>query len=597
MPTLEFKGKPFVYSHHLSVPFRELIVDPKKSCPGGKKASLDDNLIIHGDNLEALKALLPRYAGKVDVIYIDPPYNTGNEGWAYNDAVNSPLMKQWLGKIVDRDDLERHDKWLCMMWPRLELLRELLSPSGAIFASIEDTEQAALLEIMREIFGNDRLLATLPIVNNLKGRNDKGNFARAHEYVVAFANPQFTLLGLPLTQKQAAAFKHKDERGELYAIRDMRKRGGADTREERPNLFYPVYFNAEGFGASLERTSKSAFKVLPMKSDGSEGCWKWGKEKAGANLSILSMSKGRQGSKGVGYRLYLNPDAQPGGPDVLDDEDAWDEEAEEPIERVAKPKSFWWGPELSTDGAGKQLKAIMQGAKDFSFEYPKPVALIERIVLMAAQKNGIILDSFAGSGTTAHAVLAANRRDGGSRKFILVETEDYADTLTAERVRRIIKGVPKAKDEALKKGFDGSFTYCELGDPIDLEKFFAGKGAPSYEQVARYVIFTATGASVADLPKGPRADWFAGEAGGFRVHLVYKPDLAFMRGNDAALTREMAQTVSKAAKGKKSGGDKPVLVYAAQKFLSQKELSELGITFCQLPYAVYRILGDAPDAA
>jgi adenine-specific DNA-methyltransferase len=121
MPTLEFKGKPFVYSHHL---------------PGGKKASLDDNLVIHGDNLEALKALLPRYAGKVDVIYIDPPYNTGNEGWAYNDNVNSPLMKEWFGKVVDQDDLERHDKWLCMMWPRLTLLKELLSPRGVLFISI-----------------------------------------------------------------------------------------------------------------------------------------------------------------------------------------------------------------------------------------------------------------------------------------------------------------------------------------------------------------------------------------------------------------------------------------------------------------------------
>lgn len=141
MPTLDFKGKPFVYSHHLSVPFREMVVDAKKSLvPKGGEPSLDDNLIIHGDNLEALKALLPRYAGKVDVIYIDPPYNTGNEGWAYNDAVNSPLMKEWLGKVVDKEDLERHDKWLCMMWPRLQLLWELLKPSGSIWISCDDAE-------------------------------------------------------------------------------------------------------------------------------------------------------------------------------------------------------------------------------------------------------------------------------------------------------------------------------------------------------------------------------------------------------------------------------------------------------------------------
>src|SRR5262249_54711933 len=154
MPTLEFKAKPFVYSHHLSVPFRELVIDSTKSLPGGKKASLDDSLIIHGDNLEALKALLPRYAGKVDVIYIDPPYNTGSEGWAYNDNVNSPLMKEWLGKVVDRDDLERHDKWLCMAWPRLALLRELLAETGIIFVSIDDNELHSLRCLMDEFFGD-----------------------------------------------------------------------------------------------------------------------------------------------------------------------------------------------------------------------------------------------------------------------------------------------------------------------------------------------------------------------------------------------------------------------------------------------------------
>jgi adenine-specific DNA-methyltransferase len=185
MPTLEFKGKPFVYSHHLSVPFRELTVDAKKSFPGGKNASLDDNLIIHGDNLEALKALLPRYAGKIDVIYIDPPYNTGKEDWAYNDRVNSPLMKEWLGKVVDRDDLERHDKWLCMMWPRLMLLRELLSPSGIIFVSIDDNELHALRCVLGEIFGEGDWVGTI-IWKNVTDNNPT-NISVEHEYIVCFA--------------------------------------------------------------------------------------------------------------------------------------------------------------------------------------------------------------------------------------------------------------------------------------------------------------------------------------------------------------------------------------------------------------------------
>jgi adenine-specific DNA-methyltransferase len=186
MPTLEFKGKPFVYSHHLSVPFRELIVDPKKSLPAmGQKPSLDDNLIIHGDNLEALKALLPRYAGKIDVIYIDPPYNTGSEDWAYNDNVNSPLMKEWLGKVVDRDDMERHDKWLCMMWPRLQLLKELLARSGVIFASIDDNELCDLRCVMDEIFGDANWVGTI-VWKNVTDNNPT-NISIEHEYIVCYA--------------------------------------------------------------------------------------------------------------------------------------------------------------------------------------------------------------------------------------------------------------------------------------------------------------------------------------------------------------------------------------------------------------------------
>jgi adenine-specific DNA-methyltransferase len=255
---------------------------------------------------------------------------------------------------------------------------------------------------------------------------------------------------------------------------------------------------------------------------------------------------------------------------------------------VSKSKSFWWGPELSTDGAAKYLKKLMKGAKT-QFEHPKPIALLRRILHMASDPNSVVLDSFAGSGTTAHAVLQANAEFGGQRKFILVETEDYADTLTAERVRRAIRGVNHAHDNFVEKGLGGSFTFCKLGDPLDLDRFFDGAGAPSYEQVARYVVYTATGQS-AEAPAEPRQDWFVAETGGYRIHLIYKPDLAFMRGNGAALTLDMAKQIEKNAKGR------PVLVYAAAKFMSQAELTRRDITFCQLPYSVHRVLGEAPDA-
>jgi adenine-specific DNA-methyltransferase len=207
------------------------------------------------------------------------------------------------------------------------------------------------------------------------------------------------------------------------------------------------------------------------------------------------------------------------------------------------------------------------------------------------KKDSIVLDSFAGSGSAGHAVLDLNVREEANRKFILVETEDYADKLTADRIRRVIKGMSNAKDELFRKTRPSSFTYCELGEALDLERFFDGKGAPRYEQVARYVVYTAIGHSVPEVPSEPRKDWFVAEAGGYRIHLIYKPDLAFMRSNEAALSMPLAQAIASGAKGK------PVLVYAAAKFMAQAELTKLGITFCQLPYSIHRVLGEAPDAS
>jgi adenine-specific DNA-methyltransferase len=238
MPTLEFKGKPFVYSHHLSVPFRELIVDPEKSLVAkGRKPSLDDNLIIHGDNLEALKALLPHYAGQVDVIYIDPPYNTGEEGWAYNDNVNSPLMKEWLGKVVDRDDLERHDKWLCMMWPRLQLLFELLAEQGSLWISCDDSEAHHLRTIVEEIDGPGAFIDAIVWQKNYSPKSTANQFSSDHDYILAFSKVDDSWRPglLPRTAKQDAAYRNpdKDPRGDW-------KPGGLDARNPYSKGVYPI---------------------------------------------------------------------------------------------------------------------------------------------------------------------------------------------------------------------------------------------------------------------------------------------------------------------------------------------------------------------
>ena len=212
MPTLDFKGKQHIYAHHLTVPYRPLVPDPGRSL---NPAAVDDNLIIHGDNLHALKALLPRYAGRVKCIYIDPPYNTGNEGWVYNDNVNSPLMREWLkgASPVDGEDLERHDKWLCMMWPRLHLLKELLADDGAIFVSIDDNEQHHLRMLMDEIFGDRNFLATVIWQKVFSPKNSAKHFSQDHDFLMVYAQDieQWTPNRLERSQQATKRYRNVDD--------------------------------------------------------------------------------------------------------------------------------------------------------------------------------------------------------------------------------------------------------------------------------------------------------------------------------------------------------------------------------------------------
>jgi len=238
----------------------------------------------------------------------------------------------------------------------------------------------------------------------------------------------------------------------------------------------------------------------------------------------------------------------------------------------------------STQSATETVKKILG---DGSFQSPKPVALIKHFLHLSTTKEGIILDSFAGSGTTAHAVLELNKEDGGNRKFILVECEDYADEITAERVRRVINGVPNAKNGALKAGLGGTFAFCKLGRELDIEKILTGEDLPDYDALARHVSYTATGAALESIESG--ADHFFGENATHRMHMIYRPDVDFLCSNESAITRELAQRIGAAAK--KAG--KTALVFAPWKFISQKELTQNGVTFCQLPYAIHRMFGNS----
>ena len=563
MPTLDFKGKQHIYAHHLAVPYRPLIPDARKSAKRDTDGGAhDDNLIIHGDNLHALKALLPRYANRVKCIYIDPPYNTGSQAWVFNDNVNSPLMQAWLKSSVDLEDLERHDKWLCMMWPRLHLLRELLADDGSIFVSIDDHEQWRLLGLMEEIFGEQNFVDTLVHIQNLGAVSGK-YLREVNEHIHIFAK-DISQLDLGTFVKEAPQDGwFSDEWGDYRLGSGLIRIGLSGTPSDRPNLHFPI-FVGDDLSISTERLSPSDVAVYPTDAQGDPAVWRWGKQKVERephNLLIRPHSRMR-----YQFTIKIRPNDSAGN-------------------FRQKPTSLWNKPQYSAASGTNAMKAIFDGERRFNF--PKAVALVEDVLRFAnVGPDDIVLDSFAGSGTTAHAVLALNKEDDGNRKFILVECEDYADNITAERVRRVIGGVPAARDKALQQGLGGSFTYCELGDPIDIEGMLTGNALPSYSALAAYLLHTATGASVgqSDLERQDDDGYFH-TIDETAYYLLYEPNLEWLCGGEGMLTAERANRIGDAVSA--SADVKRAIVFAPGKYIGQRELTAMRITFCQLPYEMH----------
>jgi len=554
MATINFKGKEIVRNYHLAVPYHELIPNKKSSMT--KKVSLDDNLIIHGDNLIALKALLPSFAGKVKCIYIDPPYNTGNEKWAYNDNVNSPMTKEWLGKVVDKDDLTRHDKWLCMMMPRLKLLRELLSDDGVIFVSIDDNELNNLRLLMDEAFNDQNFVACITAQLNPRGRTLDRFLAKTHEYILLYAKNAGNDNAINLLPKEGAlleTYNKKDEFG-IYRELELRNRNPVFNRENRPNLYFPIYVNSKDNTVSLKKNKNFQIEVVPRNSKGVDGCWTWGKEKVGKNISRLIAKQTSSGKWRIFRKDYL-----------------YDEKGEG---AGTKAKALWLEPEINNEN-GKEVCNEIFG--ECPFDFPKSVELVKKCLKLGSKPGDIVLDSFAGSGTTGHAVLDLNREDGENRKFVLVEMEDYADKITAERLRRVIKGVKDARDENLKNGLGGQFSYFDLGKPIDAERILQGEDLPSFMEMARYIFYTATGQEFNEK-KIDQNSGFIGESKEYKIYLLYKPDLEYLK--NTALTLDFAQKLGKSIKKR--------LVFAPTKYLDQEHLERIGIEFAQLPFDIYK---------
>lgn len=546
MPTLDWIGKSKVVNHHLDVPYKTLERQYSFDKDGEhKEDNGSENMIIHGDNLEALKSLLPQYEGRIKCIYIDPPYNTGNEKWVYNDNVNDPKIRKWLGTVVGQEgeDLSRHDKWLCMMYPRLKLLHRLMAKDGVIFISIDDNELYNLKMICDEIFGIRNYISSIAVINNLKGRSDDKYIATAHENLLIYHKGYYITNGVEMPEEYNDEYKLNDDKGR-YRLQGLRKRGSGARREDRPNMFYPFYYNEINNVLSVDPIV-NAIEIYPHLSDGSDGRWRWGIDTARERITELTAQKVRgRGEYDVFQKDYLPQNGS----------------------KRVKPKSFWSGTEFSAETGTLEVKGILGKGV---FDTPKPTGLLECILQQSSDNNSIILDSFAGSGTTAHAVLNMNKQDGGNRKFILIEMMDYADSITAERVKRVINGYGEGKKAV--EGTDGNFSYYELGEPI-----FNGEmlnETIGEDEIRKYVYFTETKKRLE--PRKADEKYYLGKYVDNAYYFYYEKEQITTLNNDFLNT---IQTTAGA-----------YVIYADLCTLSDSELEKYNITFKKIPRDITKL--------
>lgn len=584
MPTLEWAGKDKVVNHHQNVPFR--VLERRYSFDASQHRDKDngsENRVIHGDNLEALKALLPRYEGRVNCIYIDPPYNTGNEGWCYNDNVNDPKMKKWLGEVVGKEgeDLSRHDKWLCMMYPRLKMLHKLLANDGVIFISIDDTELAFLRVLCDEIFGTRCFVSNIAWQRTYSTRNDsKGIVSEVEHLLVYGRTPGWSPKKLPRSASMDAKYKNPDSDIQLW---------------RNDNAFAPGAATHQGMVYAVQHPFTGKM-VYPANGR----CWTFGQEQVleimrgwcGYELKNLHDEKKRAAVCGISEDAVR--------PDVLaivltDSLETASAQAQKVLERGQWPRFFftkggkggiarktylenvggrlptnlWPYAEVGhTDEAKKGLMAVFDGKAPF--DTPKPVRLIERILHIASEKDSIILDSFAGSGTTAHAVLNMNRQDGGNRKFILIEMENYADSITAERVKRVICGY--GRDNNAVEGTGGDFSFYNLGAPLLLDAEHLNE-AVGVEKIREYVWFMETKTPfVLAESENP---FYLGTHNCTKYYFYYMP------GSITVLDYLFLTDIAGSADG--------YVVYADLCTLDEAQLANLNIVFKKIPRDIARL--------
>ena len=538
MPTLNWIGKEAVINHHDEVPIHTLTLDRDRSLGYANEPLGTGNLLVEGDNLTALKALLPYYAGKVKCIFIDPPYNTGNESWIYNDNVNNPTIQKWLGKTVGSlaVDLSRHDKWLCMMYPRLCLLHQLLREDGVIFISIDDNEVHHLRMLMDEIFGEKNFFAILTRRAMHTVRNSSKDFNHNADYTLVYAKEK-SWFG----EDKSRYIRYITDKSMKYPHDDNDGRGKykLDPLSAR-NYYTPYTFTFEnGVVWSPPSGRYPSYSQDTLRNMEREGRIDFSGNEPRAKRYLSEVQEGQ-------------------------------------------PPDVFLSPEIvgfNKDGTSELRNIFGEGGV---FPQPKPVKFIKFLLELLRSKDAIILDSFAGSGTTGHAVLAQNREDGGNRQFILVELESQiAQEITAVRLQRVIEGYASEQEGSLQRLFGSdkeTFAYYHVG-----ETFLERQEIPFHE-MAQYLFFKETGSpietdTVRALMEGDSPSYatcttperyqraFLGSVEGVGVYLLNSDDIL----NDELIDRLPRY-------------DGRRIIHCGGTQLSSGMLKDRGITFRQMPY-------------
>lgn len=557
MPTLDWIGKDKVINHHNDVPYKVLERKYSYDEDGEHKDDIhSENMIIHGDNLEALKSLLPQYEGKIKCIYIDPPYNTRkssekNKAWIYSDSVDDPKIEKWLGVTVgdEGEDLSRHDKWLCMMYPRLVLLNKLLSDKGIVFISIDDNECSYLKIICDDIFGKKNFVAQL-IWRSDGNFDNQAKIKNVHEYILCYIK-NADEVGLPQAIDPSAS-----ENSKIYneEVRNTVVKNG--PKNPMSTIKLPI-----GFPCSVsDLIIKSRKDKFPY----------YGADaiiEGGRLINEVEVESGWS-SKNI-LMKYINNGFNP-VKDTKGQDTVFEITKTGNIEMIKKRGDASHVLSLLQNLGSTQNMSTELEKMSVKFDFPKPVELVIYLISFYCRKDDIILDSFAGSGTTAHAVLNMNKKDGGNRKFILVEMGDYADTITAERVKRVIDGYGEGKNAV--DGTGGNFSYYELGSPLFLQDGTINNDIATAE-IRKYIWYTETNGL--EYAENEQEKYYLGSHNDTAYYFYYEKDKATI------LDYSFLATVNVK--------NQSYIIYADSCALSDIDLQKWNITFKKIPRDIEHI--------